>query len=159
MGCRKVLAWRAANTLEVAFRIEASQEAMARFGRAEIFNTGQGSQFTSPRFTGLLQEAGVQVSMDGRGRWLDKVFIERLWRSLKYERADLHAFETGSELRAGLSDRIGYYNARRPHPSLAGRTPDGAYQTIAVEKLVARRQPEPSLPRPPICPTNRDHLS
>jgi putative transposase len=75
--------------------------------------------------------------MDGRGRWLDNVFIERLWRSLKYECVYLHAFETGSELRAGLSDWIGYYNARRPHSSLAGRTPDEAYRAIAIEKLAA----------------------
>jgi putative transposase len=134
---RKVLAWRVANTMEVEFCIEALQEAMAGFGRPEIFNTDQGSQFTSPRFTGLLQEAGIQVSMDGRGRWLDNVFIERLWRSLKYECVYLHAFETGSELRAGLSDWIGYYNARRPHSSLAGRTPDEAYRAIAIENLAA----------------------
>jgi putative transposase len=134
---RKVLAWRVSNTMEVEFCIEALEEAMARFGRPEIFNTDQGSQFTSPRFTGLLQEAGIQISMDGRGRWLDNVVIERLWRSLKYECVYLHAFETGSELRAGLSDWIGYYNARRPHSSLAGRTPDEAYQAFGMEKLAA----------------------
>ena len=100
---------------------------MARFGRPEIFNTDQGSQFTSPRFTDVLKEAGIRISMDGRGRWMDNVFIERLWRSLKYECVYLHAFETGSELRAGLSRWIGYYNARRPHSALAGRTPDEAY--------------------------------
>ena len=88
----------------------------------------QGGQFTSPRFTGVLQAAGVRVSMDGRGRWLDNVFIERLWRSLKYECVYLHAFETGSELRAGLTKWIGYYNAGRPHSALAGRTPDEAYE-------------------------------
>ncbi len=100
---------------------------MARFGHPDTFNTDQGSQFTSPRFTGVLLAAGVQVCMDGRGRWMDNVFIERLWRSLKYECVYLHAFETGSELRAGLSRWIGYYNARRPHSTLAGRTPDEAY--------------------------------
>ena len=82
---RKVLAWRVSNTMEVEFCLEVVEEAMARFGRPEIFNTDQGSQFTSPRFTGLLQQAGVRISMDGRGRWMDNVFIERLWRSLKYE--------------------------------------------------------------------------
>jgi putative transposase len=134
---RKVLAWRVSNTMDVEFCIEALEEALARFGRPEIFNTDQGSQFTSPRFTGILQRAGVRISMDGRGRWMDNVFIERLWRSLKYECVYLHAFETGSELRAGLSKWIGYYNGGRPHSALAGRTPDEAYAVNEVEKLAA----------------------
>jgi putative transposase len=134
---RKVLAWRVSNTMDVEFCIEALEEALARFGRPEIFNTDQGSQFTSPRFTGLLQQAGVRLSMDGRGRWMDNVFIERLWRRLKYECVYLHAFETGSEVRAGLSKWIGYYNAGRPHSALAGRTPDEAYAVSKVEKLAA----------------------
>ena len=96
-----------------------------------------GSQFTSPRFTGLLQEAGIRVSMDGRGRWLDNMFIERLWRSLKYECVYLHAFETGSELRAGLSRWIGYYHTQRPHAVLAGCTPDEAYGAVGSERLAA----------------------
>ncbi len=134
---RKVLSWRVSNTLDVEFCLEALQEALARFGRPEIFNTDQGSQFTSPRFTGVLQRAGVRISMDGRGRWMDNVFIERLWRSLKYECIYLHAFETGSELRAGLSNWIGYYNTRRPHSGLDGRTPDEAYGADAVTRLAA----------------------
>jgi putative transposase len=134
---RKVLAWRVSNTMDVEFCIEALEEALARFGRPEIVNTDQGSQFTSPRFTGILQRAGVRISMDGRGRWMDNVFIERLWRSLKYECVYLHAFETGSEVRAGLSKWIGYYNAGRPHSALAGRTPDEAYAVNEVEKLAA----------------------
>jgi putative transposase len=134
---RKVLAWRVSNTMEVEFCLEVLEEAMAHFGRPEIFNTDQGSQFTSPRFTGLLLKAGVRISMDGRGRWMDNVFIERLWRSLKYECVYLHAFETGSEVRTGLSKWIGYYNARRPHSALAGRTPDEAYAANEVEKLAA----------------------
>ena len=134
---RKVLAWRVSNTMDLEFCLEALEEALARFGKPEIFNTDQGSQFTSPRFTGVLQEAGVRVSMDGRGRWMDNVFIERLWRSLKYECVYLHAFETGSELRAGLTKWIGYYNARRPHSALAGRTPDEAYGTTDMERLAA----------------------
>jgi putative transposase len=134
---RKVLSWRVSNTLDVEFCLEALEEALGRFGRPEIFNTDQGSQFTSPRFTGLLQEAGVRVSMDGRGRWMDNVFIERLWRSLKYECVYLHAFETGSELRAGLSKWIGYYNAGRPHSALQGRTPDEAYRMGEMEKMAA----------------------
>jgi putative transposase len=134
---RKVLAWRVSNTLEAEFCLEALEEALARFGRPESFNTDQGGQFTSPRFTGVLQEAGVRVSMDGRGRWLDNVFIERLWRSLKYECVYLHAFETGSELRAGLARWVGYYDAGRPHSALAGRTPDEAYGANEMEALAA----------------------
>jgi putative transposase len=134
---RKVLSWRISNTMDADFCIEALEEALARFGRPEIFNTDQGSQFTSPRFTGVLRDAGVRISMDGRGRWMDNVFIERLWRSLKYECIYLHAFETGSELRAGLDDWISYYNARRPHSTLAGRTPDEAYRETRTEKLAA----------------------
>ena len=134
---RKVLSWRVSNTMDVAFCIEALEEALGQFGRPEIFNTDQGSQFTSPQFTGVLRDAGIRISMDGRGRWMDNVFIERLWRSLKYECVYLHAFETGSELRAGLSRWIGYYNARRPHSTLAGRTPDEAYGASGMEKLAA----------------------
>ena len=134
---RKVLAWRLSNTMDVEFCIEALQEACARFSRPEIFNTDQGSQFTSPRFTAVLRDAGARISMDGRGRWMDNVFIERLWRSLKYECVYLHAFETGSELRAGLAGWIDYYNARRPHSTLAGRTPDEEYWAPRVMKLAA----------------------
>jgi putative transposase len=131
---RKVLSWRVSNTMDVEFCVAALEEALARFGRPEIFNTDQGSQFTSPRFTGVLHAAGVRISMDGRGRWMDNVFIERLWRSLKYECVYLHAFETGSELRAGLSRWITYYNARRPHSTPAGRTPDEAYGEGRLER-------------------------
>jgi putative transposase len=134
---RKVLSWRVSNTLEAEFCLQALEEAMARFGTPEIFNADQGSQFTSPRFTNLLQRAGVRISMDGRGRWMDNVLIERLWRSLKYECVYLHAFETGSELRAGLSKWIGYYNAGRPHSGLDGRTPDEAYGVEVVTQLAA----------------------
>jgi putative transposase len=134
---RKVLSWRVSNTMDVEFCLEALEEALERFGKPEIFNTDQGSQFTSPRFTGVLQDAGVRVSMDGRGRWMDNVFIERLWRSLKYECVYLHAFETGSELRAGLSHWIGYYNAQRPHSTLAGHTPNEAYGATEIERLAA----------------------
>jgi putative transposase len=134
---RRVLAWRVSNTMDVAFCIEVLEDALARFGRPEIFNTDQGSQFTSPRFTATLLEAGVRISMDGRGRWMDNVFIERLWRSLKYECVYLYAFETGSELRAGLAKWIGYYNTRRPHTALAGQTPEEAYGGRDVLKLAA----------------------
>jgi putative transposase len=134
---RKVLAWRVSNTMDVEFCLDALEEALVRYARPEIFNTDQGSQFTSPRFTGPLRDAGIRISMDGRGRWLDNVFIERLWRSLKYECVYLHTFETGSELRTGLSRWIGYYNAQRPHSALAGCTPDEAYGTVEIERLAA----------------------
>ncbi len=134
---RKVLSWRLSNTMDVAFCVEALEEAMARFGGPEIFNTDQGSQFTSFGFTAVLSAAGGRISMDGRGRWMDNVFIERLWRSLKYECVYLHAFETGSALRTGLSKWIGYYNARRPHSGLGGATPDEAY-------AVTRKENEPT---------------
>jgi putative transposase len=130
---RKVLSWRVSNTMDVGFRVEALEEAMTRFGKPEIFNSDQGSQFTSPRFTAVLSAAGVRISMDGRGRWMDNVFIERLWRSLKYECVYLYAFETGSDLRAGLTKWINYYNARRPHSSLSGQTPDEAYAPTGDE--------------------------
>ena len=134
---RKVLAWRVSNTMDTAFCLEALEEALAHHGRPGIFNTDQGSQFTSPRFTGVLRDAQVLISMDGRGRWMDNVFIERLWRSLKYECVYLHAFETGSELRAGLTRWIGYYNTQRPHSTLAGRTPDEAYGAAGMEMRAA----------------------
>ncbi|GAC1346386.1 MAG: hypothetical protein NVSMB18_28460 [Acetobacteraceae bacterium] len=134
---RKVLSWRVSNTMDVEFCSAALEEALARFGRPEIFNTDQGSQFTSLRFTGVLHGAGVKISMDGRGRWMDNVFIERLWRSLKYECVYLSAFETGSELRTGLTRWISYYNARRPHSTLAGHTPDEAYGEGRLERLAA----------------------
>jgi putative transposase len=115
---RRVLSWRLSNTMDADFCIAALEEALARFSRPEIFNSDQGSQFTSPRFTEVLTAAGVRISMDGRGRWMDNVFIERLWRSLKYECVYLHAFETGSELRAGLLRWISYYKCASQHPSV-----------------------------------------
>lgn len=132
---RKVLAWRLSNTMDAELCIQALEHALARFGTPEIFNTDQGSQFTSPRFIDVPKDAGVRISMDGRRRWMGNVFIERLWRSMKYECIYLHAFETGSELRAGLARWIGYYNAERPHSSLGGRTPDEAYHGIEPTPL------------------------
>ena len=129
---RKVLAWRLSNTMDADFCIEALEEALSRHGRPGIFNTDQGSQFTSPRFTEILQDAGIRISMDGRGRWMDNVFIERLWRSVKYECVYLHAFETGSEARVGIGRWMSYYNAERPHSALGGRTPDEAHAGPAV---------------------------
>ena len=121
---RKVLSWRLSNA---DFCIAALEEALARFGKPEIFNTDQGSQFTSDVFTKVLKEADIRISMDGKGCWRDNVMIERLWRSLKYECIYLYAFETGSEVRQGLRQWIEFYNKRRPHSSLDDRTPHEAY--------------------------------
>jgi putative transposase len=124
---RKVLAWRLSNTMEADFCVAALNDAMDAHGRPEIFNTDQGSQFTSHAFTGALADAGIRISMDGRGRWMDNVFIERLWRSLKYECVFLNAFATGGEARTGIGRWIDFYNQRRPHSALGDRTPDEAY--------------------------------
>ena len=124
---RKVLSWRLSNTLDANFCIEALKEALARFPSPRMFNTDQGSQFTSLEFTQVLKEAGVRISMDGKGRRMDNVMIERLWRSLKYECVCLHAFETASQARKGIGDWIDYCNQRRPHASRDGKTPDEAY--------------------------------
>ena len=132
---RRVLTWRLSNTMEADFCIEALSEALAKFGRPEIFNTDQGVQFTSAAFTGVLAASGVRISMDGKGRYLDNIFIERLWRSLKYECVYIHAFETGSALRAGLTRWIAFYNAVRPHTALDGRTPDEAYYEMENSAL------------------------
>jgi putative transposase len=134
---RKVLSWRVSNTMGAEFCLEALEAALERFARPEILNTDQASQVTSPRFTGVLRAAKIRISMDRRGRWMDNVAIERLWRSLKYECIYLHAFETGAALRAGLSEWIGYDNARRPHSALPGRTPDEAYWATGPAKLAA----------------------
>lgn len=124
---RKVLSWRLSNTMEAGFCLEALKEALTTHSPPEIFNSDQGSQFTSTDFTDVLKDAKVKISMDGRGRWIDNRMIERLWRSLKYECVYLHAFETGSETRKGIRDRINYYNETRPHSSHGIMTPDEAY--------------------------------
>ena len=123
--------------MDADFCVTALEEAIARFGRPEIFNTDQGSQFTSFAFTNTLKDADISISMDGRGRWMDNVFIERLWRSLKYECVYLNAFETGSEARTGIGRWVAYYNADRPHSVFAGRTPDEVYATQASEEKLA----------------------
>jgi len=127
---RRVLAWRLSNSLDASFCVEALEEALRRFGPPQIFNTDQGSQFTSKDFTDVLKDADVKISMDGKGRWMDNIFIERLWRTLKYECIYLHAFETGSETRRGISRWVNKYNHERPHSSLGDRTPDEAYHGI-----------------------------
>lgn len=124
---RRVLAWRLSNTLTTDFCLEAVREAITRYGRPEIFNTDQGCQFTSQEFTGLLKDHGIQISMDGTGRWRDNVFVERLWRSLKYEEVYLHAYETVCAAHQGVARYVTFYNQIRPHRALDGRTPDRVY--------------------------------
>jgi len=124
---RKVLSWRLSNTLEADFCVEALNEAIHKFGPPEIMNTDQGSQFTSFAWTDRLRRAGVRISMDGKGRFLDNIFVERLWRSLKYECVYLHAWETGSQAKAGVRNWIEFYNRRRPHTALGGRPPAVVY--------------------------------
>ena len=124
---RKVLAWRVSITMDTAFCVEAVEEALERYGAPGTINTDQGSQFTSEAFTGLLKENGIRISMDGRGSWRDNVFIERLWRSVKYEEVYLRAYESVPEARAGLGRYFEFYNARRPHSSLGRMTPDQCY--------------------------------
>jgi putative transposase len=124
---RRVLAWRLSISMEVDFCLEAVEAAMVRHGKPDIFNTDQGSQFTSAAFTGLLLKNAIAISMDGRGSWRDNVFVERLWRSVKYEEVYLHAYFSVAEARAGLGRYLSFYNGRRPHSSLDARTPDDAY--------------------------------
>ncbi len=124
---RRVLAWRLSISMDTAFCTEAVEEAITKYGKPEIFNTDQGSQFTSSAFTGLLQGHGIRISMDGKGCWRDNVFIERVWRSIKYEEVYLHAYETVSAAREGIGRYINFYNTRRPHSSHQARTPDVVY--------------------------------
>ena len=137
VASRKVLAFRLSNTLTADFCVAALEEALSKFGRPEIFNTDQGSQFTSDEWIKVLQAADVAISMDGKGRWIDNVFIERLWRSVKYEEVYLHAYANGTEARTALTRYFSFYNARRSHQALDYRRPDEVYfgtlgETIAV---------------------------
>jgi putative transposase len=135
---RAVLAWRLSNTMDRAFAVAALEEALSRFGRPEIFNTDQGSQFTSAAFTAVLSAAGVRISMDGRGRWMDNVFIERLWRSLKHEDIYLKGYADGREAHIGIASWFEFYNTRRPHQALGHRSPmtvwrEGIFANTAVD--------------------------
>ena len=134
---RKVLSWRVSITMDLHFCLEAMEEAIARYGKPEIVNTDQGSQFTSQAFTGLLKQQGIQISMDGKGAWRDNVFVERLWRSVKYEEVYLHAYDTVSEARAGIGRYFDVYNRRRPHSSLERKTPDQVYYSSQPLTLAA----------------------
>ena len=124
---RRVLAWRLSITMEVEFCLDAVEEALVRHGKPEIFNTDQGSQFTSADFTGLLLKHAIAISMDGKGSWRDNVFVERLWRSVKYEEVYLRAYDSVAEARASIGRYLDFYNRKRPHSSLSARTPDLAY--------------------------------
>ncbi len=124
---RRVLSWRLSITLETAFCIEAVEEAMAKYGKPDIFNTDQGSQFTSIAFIKMLKDAEIKISMDGKGAWRDNVFVERLWRTIKYEEVYLNAYTNVPEARAAIGKYLAFYNTKRPHSSLDGQTPDQAY--------------------------------
>lgn len=132
---RAVLSWRLSNTMDSSFCVTALEEALARFGRPEIFNTDQGSQFTSAAFTGTLAAASVRISMDGRGRWMDNVFIERLWRSLKHEDIYLKGYADGREARAGIASWFAFYNTGRPHQALGNRTPMAVWRAGVIGEL------------------------
>jgi putative transposase len=126
---RAVLAWRLSNTMDTSFCLAALDEALARYGKPRIFNTDQGAQFTSAAFTGKLEAAGVAISMDGRGRFMDNIFIERLWRSIKYEEVHLKAYADGREARAGIGSWMAFYNERRPHQAMSNRMPMAVWRT------------------------------
>ena len=129
---RYVLSWRLSNTLDADFCVEALEEAL-RKGRPDIFNTDQGAQFTGEAFTGLLQQHGVRISMDGKGRYSDNLFVERLWRTVKYEEVYLKAYQDGRDARIGIGDYFRFYNTERPHQSLGYRTPAEVFNSIPVE--------------------------
>jgi putative transposase len=129
---RKVLAWRLSITLSADFCVEALEEALARHGKPEIFNTDQGSQFTSTDFIKVLKNAEIAISMDGKGAWRDNVFVERLWRTIKYEEVYLRAYAGVAQARASIGRYLGFYNGKRPHSSLGGKTPDQAYVNVAT---------------------------
>jgi putative transposase len=136
-GSRRVLAWRLSNTLDVSFCLEALEEALAAFDPPEIFNTDQGSQFASEAFTDMLGAQGVKISMDGKGRWIDNVFIERLWRSVKYEEVYLKAYGSMAEARQGLATYFEFYNGRRRHQNLGRRTPNEVYWGTLAREIAA----------------------
>jgi len=134
---RRVLAWSLSITMDTSFCLEALEEALAKYGKPEIFNTDQGSQFTSEAFTGRLKEAGIAISMDGKGRWRDNVFVERFWKSIKYEHVYLHAYESVQEARTKIGRYIYFFNTTRPHSSLNALTPDQVYFDRSPEALAA----------------------
>ena len=156
---RAVLAWRLSNSMDVSFCVSALEEALARFGKPDIFNTDQGSQFTSAAFTGMLLATGIKVSMDGRGRWMDNVFIERLWRSLKHEDIYLKGYADGHEAKARIAAWVAFYNTRRPHQALrnwapmvlwrAGMTGDFGHSAVDMTLRLDNAVALPTYPQPP----------
>jgi putative transposase len=134
---RRVLSWRVSITMEATFCVEALEDALAQHGKPDIFNTDQGSQFTGQAFTGVLANNDIAISMDGKGAWRDNVFVERLWRSVKYEEVYLRAYDSVSEARASIGRYLDFYNGRRPHSSLDGTTPDQAYFTSLPTRMAA----------------------
>jgi putative transposase len=134
---RRVLSWRLSITMEAAFCVETLEDALSRHSKPDIFNTDQGSQFTGAAFTGVLIKNGIAISMDGKGAWRDNVFVERLWRSVKYEEVYLHAYDSVGEARNSIGRYLDFYNGRRPHSSLDGATPDHAYFTSLPLRLAA----------------------
>jgi putative transposase len=134
---RRVLSWKLSITMDVSFCLEALDEALKKYGKPEIFNTDQGSQFTSIDFTGRLKKEGIAISMEGKGRWCDNVFVERFWRSIKYEEVYLHAYDSVSEARSRIGQYIQFFNSRRPHSSLQAQTPDQVYFNRPQEQLAA----------------------
>ena len=126
---RRVLSWRLSITMDASFCVETLEDALARHGKPDIFNTDQGSQFTGAAFTGVLADKGITISMDGKGAWRDNVFVERLWRTIKYEEVYLRAYESVADARSSIGRYLDFYNTRRPHQSLDGATPDQAYST------------------------------
>jgi len=144
---RHVLSWRLSNTMDAGFCVEALAEALARYGRPEIFNTDQGSQFTSLDFTGTIENAGIAISMDGRGRCMDNIFIERLWRSLKYEAVYLHELTDGFVARRVIGEWIDFYNTERPHSALAGRTPAEVYEARQPADMMDKAIALPTSPQ------------
>jgi putative transposase len=133
---RRVLSWRVSITMEASFCVAALEEALAKHGKPEIFNTDQGSQFTCPAFTGVLAKNDIRISMDGKGAWRDNVFVERLWRTVKYEEVYLRAYDSVSEARERIGRYLDLYNRGRPHSSLDGATPDQAYSATTTPLLI-----------------------
>jgi putative transposase len=134
---RRVLAWKLSIAMDTSFCLEALEEALSRNEKPEIFNTDQGSQFTSEAFTGRLKEEGITISMDGKGRWRDNVFVERIWKSIKYEEVYLHAYASVSEARTSIGRYLDFYNTARPHSSLKAQTPDQLYFNRLPDTLAA----------------------
>ena len=142
-----VLAWRLSNTMDAGFCVEALNDALERYGKPEIFNTDQGSQFTSFEFTKILKDAEVTISMDGRGRCMDNIFIERLWRSLKYEAIYLHELTDGFVAERVINEWISFYNTERPHSSFDGRTPAEAYSAVRPMDMMDKPHGLPTYPQ------------